>query len=77
MNIIFEYQDENDIIINSKNGVILFSNYYENDDVKCPVPFAKNPYNKFRPDDTVELALDGNLYYVSYYHNGFIMEIEK
>ena len=72
MNIFFEYQDDNNIVINSQTDTILFSNY---EDSICPVPYAKNPYDKFRPDDTTDLGLDGNLYLIEYFHNGYIMSI--
>ena len=72
----FEYFDNNDIVKN-ESGIILFSNYIEagNKLPDYPVPFNRNSQNRFRPENTIELAADGNLYEIEYYHSGFIMGI--
>jgi len=75
----FLYEDDNNIVVNSSTGAELFSNYITRgyNLALCPVPYSAVSYRTFRSEDTEELGLDGNIYRVSYFHNGFIMEIEK
>ena len=72
----FEYCDNNDIVKDS-NGAILFSNYVEAGNLlpDYPVPFNRNTQNRFKPENTIELAFNDNLYEIEYYHSGYIMRI--
>ena len=81
MNLFFEYEDNNDIVINGVTKAILFSNYIKKGDgcAMCPVPFSPSfiANSLSRNEDTEEFGLDGNWYNVSYFHNGYIMSIER
>jgi len=72
----FEYCDNNDIVKDS-SGRIIFSNYLSvgNKLPDYPVPFNRNIQNRFKPENTTEMGINGNLYEIEYYHSGFIMGI--
>ena len=73
----FEYCDNNDIV-KDLNGRIIFRTYLSADNKlsDCPVPFNKNTQTQCRPENTIEVGIDGNLYDIGYYHNGYIMSID-
>jgi len=77
--VIFEYQDENDIVIESKTGITLFSNYVENGNKTAdyPVPKAYNWGQIKPPDNEIHLGMDGKLYEIQFFHNGFIQLIYR
>ena len=79
MIILFEYQDNNDIVIESKTGRTLFSNYVKNGSKSAdyPVPKAYNWGQINPPENEIHLGLDGNLYEIQFYHNGFIQLIYR
>ncbi len=76
MNVHFEYTENNDEVINAETGTVLFSNFIKNGNKEAlhPVPFSPS-LGVFRNEDTDELAKNGVWYCVSYFHNGFISEI--
>jgi len=77
MSISFEYEEENQIVVNSETGKELFSNFMNKNSnhPDFPVPFNPCPLGKFKAEDTEELGSDGNWYLVSYFHAGWIQEI--
>jgi hypothetical protein len=72
----FEYEDNNDIV-KDISGTIIFSNYIDADNKYplFPVPFNRNTQNRFKPENTIDLGMDMNLYEIEYYHNGYIISI--
>ena len=72
----FEYEDNNSIV-KDENGRIIFSDYTDEElgIAICPVPY-KSSNGVQRPEPDERIGLDNNWYQVSYYHEGWILNID-
>ncbi len=74
----FEYAENNNEVVIG-DGTIIFSNYVEKGlkSALCPVPKAYIWGQVMRPENELHIGLNDVLYEVSFFHNGFIMNIEE